>query len=117
LNKKINLFDGSQKTLCYNVLKHEESKNISFIRIDEENFLPNLLHDLYRRQIQSVIVEGGAQTLQAFIDQQVWDEARIFISPQTFETGIKGPVFSGVLDNQYKIKRDWLNVYRTQVQH
>ncbi len=117
LNKKINLFDGSQKTLCYNVLKHEESKNISFVRIDEENFLPNLLHDLYRRQIQSVIVEGGAQTLQAFIDQQVWDEARIFISPQTFEKGIKGPVFSGVLDNQYKIRRDWLNVHRTQVQH
>ncbi|WP_276367482.1 bifunctional diaminohydroxyphosphoribosylaminopyrimidine deaminase/5-amino-6-(5-phosphoribosylamino)uracil reductase RibD [Chryseolinea sp. H1M3-3] len=115
LNKKINLFDGSQKTWCYNVLKHQQLKNISFIRIDEENFLPNLLKDLYRRQIQSVIVEGGAQTLQAFIDQQLWDEARIFISPQTFETGIKAPAFSGVLDNQYKIKRDWLNVYRNPI--
>ena len=68
LSPKLNLFDGSQKTFCYNVLKHEELNNISMIRIDEENFLTHLVHDLYKQKIQSVTIEGGAQTLQRFID-------------------------------------------------
>jgi diaminohydroxyphosphoribosylaminopyrimidine deaminase/5-amino-6-(5-phosphoribosylamino)uracil reductase len=31
---------------------------------------------LYDHQIQSVIIEGGRQTLQTFIDANLWDEAR-----------------------------------------
>lgn len=111
LSEKLNLFDGSQKTLCYNVLKHEERNNISLIRLDEENFLTHLVHDLYKNKIQSVIVEGGAQSLQTFIDAGLWDEARIFISSQTFETGIKSPALSGVLKHQSLVKNDWLKIY------
>jgi diaminohydroxyphosphoribosylaminopyrimidine deaminase/5-amino-6-(5-phosphoribosylamino)uracil reductase len=33
---------------------------------------------LYDHQIQSVIIEGGRQTLQTFIDANLWDEARVF---------------------------------------
>src|SRR5688572_23494403 len=114
LSPRLNLFDGSQKTLCYNVLKHEEQNNISLIRIDEEDFLTNLVHDLYKQKIQSVTVEGGAQTLQAFIDAGLWDEARIFVSPQTFESGINAPKLSGVLENQFQIKNDWLKIYHAE---
>jgi len=111
LSPKLNLFDGSQKTFCYNVLKHEELNNISMIRIDEENFLTHLVHDLYKQKIQSVTIEGGAQTLQRFIDAGLWDEARVFVSPQIFEDGIKAPEFSGVLESQSHIKNDWLKIY------
>ncbi|HZI25504.1 MAG TPA: bifunctional diaminohydroxyphosphoribosylaminopyrimidine deaminase/5-amino-6-(5-phosphoribosylamino)uracil reductase RibD, partial [Chryseolinea sp.] len=111
LSPKLNLFDGSQKTLCYNVLKHEERTNISLLRIDEENFLTHLIDDLYKRKIQSVIVEGGAMTLQAFIDAGLWDEARIFVSPQTFQNGIKAPELSGILANQFLLKNDLLKIY------
>lgn len=110
VNEKLHLFDGSQKTLCYNVLKHEESSNVVRIRIDEENLLQNLVGDLVKREIQSLIVEGGAQTLQAFIDLDLWDEARVFISPKTFEDGIKAPAISGVLQTQQRIVGDWLKV-------
>jgi diaminohydroxyphosphoribosylaminopyrimidine deaminase / 5-amino-6-(5-phosphoribosylamino)uracil reductase len=111
LSPKLNLFDGSQKTLCYNVLKHEERTNVSLLRIDEENFLTHLIDDLYKRKIQSVIVEGGAMTLQAFIDAGLWDEARIFVSPQTFQNGIKAPELSGVLADQCLLKNDLLKIY------
>ncbi|HEX6226701.1 MAG TPA: bifunctional diaminohydroxyphosphoribosylaminopyrimidine deaminase/5-amino-6-(5-phosphoribosylamino)uracil reductase RibD [Chryseolinea sp.] len=114
LSPKLNLFDGSQKTLCYNVLKHEERDNVSLIRIDENDFLTQLVHDLYKQKIQTVIVEGGAATLQAFIDAGTWDEARIFVSPQTFEHGIKAPIFSGVLVSQSLIKNDWLRIYHAK---
>jgi diaminohydroxyphosphoribosylaminopyrimidine deaminase/5-amino-6-(5-phosphoribosylamino)uracil reductase len=112
LGEKSNLFDGSQKTLCYNVLKHEDFQNFSLIRIEEENFLQHLLNDLYKQKIQSVIVEGGAQTLQGFIDLALWDEARVFISPQKFESGIKAPSFAGTLEDECKLKKDWLKIYQ-----
>jgi len=111
LSEKIKLFDDSQRTICYNVIKHEERNNVSLVRIDEENFLTNLVHDLYNKKIQSVIIEGGAQTLQAFINMSLWDEARIFVSPHTFEEGIKAPGISAILENQMKIKNDWLKIY------
>ena len=45
-----------------------------------------------QNQIQSVIIEGGAQTLQSFIDQNIWDEARIFIGKAIFKNGTKAPL-------------------------
>lgn len=110
LNEKIHLFDGSQKTLCYNVLKHEEHANLTLMRIEEENFLLHLLQDLYKRKIQSVIIEGGAQTLKAFVDTGWWDEARIFISPNTFGEGVEAPKLDGKIDSLQKVKNDWLKI-------
>ncbi|HZI26118.1 MAG TPA: dihydrofolate reductase family protein, partial [Chryseolinea sp.] len=89
----------------------EELNNISLIRIDEENFLTHLVHDLYKQKIQSVTIEGGAQTLQRFIDAGLWDEARIFVSPQTFQDGIRAPEFSGALESQVLVKNDLLKIY------
>lgn len=110
LNRKLKLFDGQQRTLCYNVLTHEEHPNLSLIRLDEGNFLQALVHDLHRQKIQSVIVEGGAYTLQAFIDAGLWDEARIFVSPQTFGKGIAAPVLKGYGFNEVKLDRDVLRM-------
>lgn len=112
LSEKLNLFDGTQNTLIYNVLKHEEFRNFSLIRIDENDFLMNLIHDLYKRNIQSVIVEGGSQTLQAFISAGLWDEACIFISPQNFLEGVKAPSISGVIESHTKIHNDWIKVIK-----
>nr|WP_317623240.1 dihydrofolate reductase family protein [Paenimyroides ceti] len=46
----------------------------------------------YKRQIQSIIIEGGLQTLQAFIQANIWDEARIFESNIVLNNGIKAPL-------------------------
>jgi diaminohydroxyphosphoribosylaminopyrimidine deaminase / 5-amino-6-(5-phosphoribosylamino)uracil reductase len=110
LDNKSHLFDGAQKTLRYNILKHEEHPNLTMMRLEEENFLLYLLQDLYKRKIQSVIVEGGAQTLNAFIDAGWWDEARIFIAPNTFGEGIQAPKLSGKIDSLHKVKNDWLKI-------
>ncbi len=47
---------------------------------------------LHQNQIQSIIIEGGLQTLQSFIDQNIWDEARIFIGNTSFGKGTKAPI-------------------------
>jgi len=103
LNSHLQLFDKKEKTICYNVLKHEEHKNLLLVRINENNFLEELVHDLFKRNIQSVIVEGGAQTLQLFIEANLWDDAKVFTSTRTFGEGIDAPSLKGKLETQKNI--------------
>jgi diaminohydroxyphosphoribosylaminopyrimidine deaminase/5-amino-6-(5-phosphoribosylamino)uracil reductase len=110
LGDALALFDKSQPTLCYNLLRHEEHKNLTLIRLGEENFWEEMLQDLYKRGIQSVIVEGGAQTLTTFIDRGWWDEARIFRSPRSFEKGIAAPMVRGHRVSEEKIMDDTLSI-------
>lgn len=112
LPKTLHLFDKSQKTICYNLLKHEEHDNLIYIRLDETNFMDHLIHDLFQRKIQSIIVEGGALTLNLFIRSGQWDEARIFSSTRSFGVGIEAPVLKGNLLVEEAIFDDTLKIYR-----
>jgi len=111
LSDTLHVFDRSQKTLCYNVLKHEEHPNLSLVLVEERNFIQNVLEDLYKRKIQSVIVEGGATILQFFIDAHLWDEAKVFVSDKSFGKGIKSPQLTGNLIGQESVFNDTVRTY------
>ncbi len=66
---------------------------------------------LHQQNISSVIIEGGATTLQTFIDEHLWDEARVFIGNPSFKTGIKAPELIGNLISESQIKNDLLKIY------
>ncbi len=71
------VFDGSVQTIVYNSKKSETAKWGEWVKLDfSENIIPQLLADLGKRSISSMIVEGGYQTLQSFIDSGMWDECR-----------------------------------------
>ncbi len=57
--------------------------------------LQGLMDELCRRGVQSLLVEGGAQTLQSFIDSGLWDEARIETAPLLLNDGIAAPRIEG----------------------
>lgn len=59
--------------------------------IYENGDLRQILEDLYKRGILSLMVEGGARLLQHFIDAGLWDEARIEIAPLHLGEGIPAP--------------------------
>lgn len=91
------LFDNSVKTIvCTSVSKAEASKAtdaLCFEGIDfSKNLVDQLCEVLMKHQIQSIIIEGGTQTLQTFIDAGIWDEARIFVGSTFFKEGVKAPV-------------------------
>lgn len=115
LPDKLSLFDGSVKTICYNVLTHEEHANLLLIRLPETNFLEALLEHLVSIGIQSVIVEGGSTTLSLFIQAGLWDEARVFTSTRQFYSGIAAPTFTGTLIAEEKIESDTLRIYSPDV--
>jgi diaminohydroxyphosphoribosylaminopyrimidine deaminase/5-amino-6-(5-phosphoribosylamino)uracil reductase len=54
----------------------------------------------YQLNIHSVLVEGGSKTLQSFIDNELWDEARVITNTQlTIETGVPAPILFNVRKN------------------
>jgi diaminohydroxyphosphoribosylaminopyrimidine deaminase/5-amino-6-(5-phosphoribosylamino)uracil reductase len=114
LSNKLHLFDGKQKTICYNVMRHEEHENLLLVRIGEEGFISNLLQDLSKQKIQSVIIEGGSQIINSFIDLNLWDEARVFVSPISFEKGIAAPAMHGNLVSEEFVGNDVLRFYSNQ---
>lgn len=116
LSDTLHLFDRSQPTLCYNLLKHEEHQNLTLVRLGETNFWTDMLQDLYKRGIQSVMVEGGAQTLETFIGGGWWDEALVFRSNRSFERGIPAPGPPGHLESTEKVMDDHLSIYVREVQ-
>lgn len=111
VNPKHHLFDKTQKTICYNLVKDETHDNLEYICLKSDNILESVIANLYHKNIQSVIVEGGAQMLMSFIKLALWDEARIFVSPKTFGSGLPAPRLTGVLLEEKKLDNDWLRVF------
>lgn len=90
-----NIYNDEAETIIFNSIKDYQEKKLRFIKIEKENALNQILENLYRLQIQSVIIEGGRFTLQQFIDQNLWDEAVIFKNPNLIlENGTKAPDFN-----------------------
>lgn len=67
---------------------------------------------LHKHSITSLLIEGGAKTLQTFIDEGLWDEARIFTGTTQFNTGIQAPRISGQLVEIQKIVADTLSILK-----
>ena len=60
--------------------------------------LADVMQELYTRGIQSVLVEGGRDVLQQFIDQQIWDEAYIEKGELLIGKGVKAPMIPALSD-------------------
>jgi diaminohydroxyphosphoribosylaminopyrimidine deaminase / 5-amino-6-(5-phosphoribosylamino)uracil reductase len=92
LTTTCHLLDNSQPTIIINEMKHESKQHIQYVRLPfDENLLPSIMSFLYVRGMQSLLVEGGKYLLQSFIDENLWDEARIFTGTQFFGSGVAAP--------------------------
>jgi diaminohydroxyphosphoribosylaminopyrimidine deaminase/5-amino-6-(5-phosphoribosylamino)uracil reductase len=88
------------------------STNIEVVHIStEQNVLPTLMNILHEKNIQSLIVEGGAQVLSSFLDADLWDEARVFQGVGHFNAGVKAPQLSVLPNSISTVSEDTLRVY------
>ena len=91
LPRHLHLFDGSQPTLVVTE-KNETIAGAMTLQVDfNQSILPQLMEELQRRNIQSLLVEGGSKLLQSFIDEGLWDEAYVELCPQVLGHGILSP--------------------------
>ena len=114
LSKKLNLFNNQAKTIIFNSIKTEEIDSNYYIKIDFNNLIENILQELYKQNIQSLIIEGGAKTLQSFIDKKLWEEARIFTANRTLVEGVKAPTLDGEIIFETKIDEDQLEIIKNE---
>lgn len=90
----LKIFDPGARTIVFNTVRHEEKNNVLLYQVtDDVSIVHQVAHALYQLKIQSVIVEGGAKLLQSFIDEGMWDEARIITNRQlAIGNGLPAPV-------------------------
>lgn len=108
----LKIFNGKNKTIILTSTYNSDRPNIEYVTISKEKYtLPAFLDELYKRNILSVLVEGGASLLNSFIREGLWDEARIFTGSMRFEKGIKAPVMKGEIHEQLILRGDSLKLF------
>jgi diaminohydroxyphosphoribosylaminopyrimidine deaminase/5-amino-6-(5-phosphoribosylamino)uracil reductase len=115
LDENLTVFNSDEKTLV--ISEHKKTFTNENCRTEIINFNGNVAQEicavLFRNNIQSVIIEGGARTLQTFIEAKLWDEARVFKGSNSFSAGTKAPAFSGKMVLDEKILDDTLLIFKS----
>ncbi|WP_165871413.1 bifunctional diaminohydroxyphosphoribosylaminopyrimidine deaminase/5-amino-6-(5-phosphoribosylamino)uracil reductase RibD [Flaviaesturariibacter flavus] len=117
LPASLHLFNGEQPTLVLNELRTEQHHNLEYVRLEAmtgPNLIKRLGSMLYSRGVHSLLVEGGAQVLQHFIDAGFWDEQLIITAPgMRLQKGIPAPKPSGgALEGSDHFAGDRVDRYR-----
>ena len=101
------VFNNEATTLVVN----ESKESQRHVKVDFNSFFPSLMKALHQRGIQSLIVEGGAITLNSFIASNYWDEARVFTSKKILGNGMQSPVIELDINKKIFIDDDKLDYY------
>jgi len=115
LSPDLQVFDGTMRTIIFSenedVKRFYKSSNTSVTIC--KIVLRDILNHLHKSKIKSIIVEGGAQLLQSFISENLWDEARIFTASHNLNEGISAPKLSGKIVQQISLENDTLTVLQS----
>jgi diaminohydroxyphosphoribosylaminopyrimidine deaminase/5-amino-6-(5-phosphoribosylamino)uracil reductase len=107
------IFSGAAPTLIINGIKADRAGSTEWIKMELKRNDPEpVLAYLYDQEIQSLIIEGGKTILENFIENNLWDEARIFIGNKIFEEGVKAPDIKSKKMVEEKIRSDRLLIFR-----
>ena len=108
------LMDNSIKTIVLTEKDvHSDSANIQFEKITfSGNIADEVCRVCHENEIQSVIIEGGRNTLQQFIDANLWDEARVFTGNASFGAGTRAPILSAERNSEKQIADDRLEIFK-----
>lgn len=106
------LLSDGVPTIIFNNEKEGQEGHLSYLKVEHGN-LQGLLNKLYEQNIQSVIIEGGAKTLAQFIEQNLWDEARIVTGNMSIGNGILAPVLKdGKLVDNIRSGEDNIRIFK-----
>ena len=111
----LKIFDRQVRTIIINGIKEEKNDNLLYYRIDQRNSpVHETVSALHHLNIQSVLIEGGALLLQSFINEGLWDEARVIKNNSlAIENGLPAPTLSqAVTTNTCHLSGDMITTYR-----
>ncbi|GHS91173.1 riboflavin biosynthesis protein RibD [Bacteroidia bacterium] len=108
----VNFLDNSTPTLVFTD-QSSLSDDDRYCKIDfTQPVLSQVMDELYRRKIQSLIVEGGAKLLESFISEDLWDEAQMETAGFSLGSGVKSPCIHGKLSDVQKCENSIISMYK-----
>jgi diaminohydroxyphosphoribosylaminopyrimidine deaminase/5-amino-6-(5-phosphoribosylamino)uracil reductase len=112
LPPSLKIFNHESATWVITEKRIASTEGIEYITLPfDENLLTEILNHLHKANIQSLIVEGGRQLLQSFIDAGLWDEAWLFTGEKFFHNGVKAPSIKGNLTKTEHLGDSSLFIY------
>jgi diaminohydroxyphosphoribosylaminopyrimidine deaminase/5-amino-6-(5-phosphoribosylamino)uracil reductase len=95
LPSHLKIFNRQVRTIVFNKLKHGETDDLLFYQVTEHaSLVHQIMNALYQLRILSVMIEGGAKLLQSFLDEDMWDEARVITNEELIvNIGLDAPQF------------------------
>lgn len=88
----LHIFDGNPHTIVFSEQIHPARPGVEYIPVDYgKDILPQVMHTIYNKGLQSLLVEGGSTLLRSFIESGLWDEAFIEESPNRLHGGVAAP--------------------------
>lgn len=115
LPSSLKIFNSKTNTILFNKVKHGQEGNILFYQVtDDVSVAQQVVNALYQLKIQSVIIEGGAVLLQSFIEEQLWDEARIITNTtMKIENGLPAPQLVNAVEQSADASTgDGINIFK-----
>ncbi len=107
------LFSDESRTIIFNGSISEQKEHLKYVSINfDRDIVPQILEVLYTEGLQSVIIEGGQQVLQSFLDANLWDEARVFTGDRWFKAGVEAPKLAAVPTSSTEVGNSMLHYYR-----
>ena len=85
------ILDGTQDTIIFTGKPGKYTGRIRSIHLEPSYDLEDIMEELFDQQIVSVLVEGGAELHESFLQSGLWDEARVFTGKMSFSQGVKAP--------------------------
>lgn len=106
LSQALHIFNHEARTFIFNQIKDDQKDNLHFIKISfAQNTLQQVLHQCFLHNIQSILVEGGTQLIQSFIDENLWDECSVINNEQLIiNNGLSAPS----INNAIFVKTEYL---------
>lgn len=111
----LKILDKQQDTIIFNSIMSEEHDSLKYIRLNkDEPLVTQIVKCCFDLQIQSVLIEGGSKLTQSFINENIWDEARVIENHTLIiEDGIQAPtLFDEHLISKHSIFNDLIFCYR-----
>lgn len=111
LPETLPIFTDCQATWQFTMHGNPNDGIAKTVVISEDDFLKNVMDYAFQNGIQSILVEGGATILGAFLETDLWDEALVISAPKKIGSGLVAPIIVGHSDAVITLGRDSITRY------
>ena len=83
--------DKKNESIIFSKEIKDESGYVHW-EVSSDFSLVEMMEYLYKKEIGSMLVEGGSKIIKSLLELGLWDEARVFIGKGSFGDGVKAQV-------------------------